>query len=1094
MKLVLVVTVGLAACGKAKKAKSPLFRKIDSSYSGIDFSNNVSYSEEYNIYTYRSFYNGGGVGAGDFNNDGLTDIYFCANMVGNRLFLNQGNFIFKDITKQAGVSCGSSWSTGVSIVDINADGYLDIYVCKSGQPAGEKRYNELFINNGDLTFTEMAGKYGLDINGLSVHAAFLDYDHDGDLDCYLLTNSFRSIGGFDFRKDQRQIPDPDGGGNKLLQNQSGKFVDVTKQSGIYNSKIGFGLGVAVGDLNQDGWADIYVSNDFFERDYLYLNQGDGTFIETLEESMAEISMGSMGADMADINNDGNPEIFVTEMLPAEERRYKTKAIFESFDKLKSNYQNGYFKQFPRNVLQYNLGHGKFSEIGRLAGVEATDWSWGALITDLNNDGLKDIFVANGIYKDLLDQDYVNFMADPSTIRSIRAKEKTVLKKLIDAIPSEALANYAFVNQGNLTFADSAKVWGLGELSFSNGSAYADFDNDGDLDLVVNNTNSAAFLYRNESQNRKCTNYLKVVLKGDEKNSFAMGSSVSLFANGTQYYQEVNPFRGFQSTVDYRLNFGLGCNTSIDSIRVTWPEGDYSLFSKTGSNQTLVIEKTKCLKISRDRYKEGKTVFTDVTFDSGVRHTHIENEYSDFDRDRLIHRMISTEGPKVSVGDVNQDGDVDFFIGGAVAQPGSIFCQIDKKFKLKKEIALEADWISEDVGNCFFDADNDGDLDLYVCSGGNEYPSNSAALADRLYFNDGHGVFERSGQKLPSLSFQNSSCVVSSDFDNDGDVDLFVGTRSIPLNYGLPASSYLLANDGKGFFKDVTAQLAPNLMNIGMVTDAVWVDLDFDGDSDLVVVGEYMPIKIFINQAGFLSDKTSESGLAMTNGWWNVVKAADVDGDGDNDLIAGNQGLNNRFRADSLHPVTLWVNDFDDNGKPEQILCAFNDGVSYPIVLRNDLLSQIPSLKKRYLKYVDYQGQTMENIFPKSKVTSALQLDAYEFRSLLLINDGRGNFNKQVLPIEAQFSSIYALAIEDFDHDGLKDILLGGNLAAVKPEIGSNEGSICLLLKGRGGAKFESTLAAISGINVKGEVRDIELLGVDRVIIAKNNGKVQVFKF
>ncbi|HQQ84083.1 MAG TPA: CRTAC1 family protein, partial [Cyclobacteriaceae bacterium] len=610
---------------------------------GVGFANNLTYSEEFNVYTYRSFYNGAGVGIGDINNDGLPDLFFCGNQVSNKLYLNLGNFKFRDITESAGLSSMGIWSTGVSLVDLNGDGWLDIYVCKSGDPKGQRRNNELFINNKDLTFTEHAAEYGINDKGLSTHAVFFDFDKDGDLDCYLLNNSFRSVGNYDLRKDQRNIRD-EVGGNRLYRNDRGHFTDVSKQAGIYGSSIGFGLGVTVSDLNTDGWDDIYVSNDFFEKDYLYINNQDGTFKETLENSIQEISMGSMGADIADINNDGFPEIFVTEMLPETEARIKTKAQFENWQKYQLNQQAGYFKQFPRNVLQLNNGDGTFSEIGRLAGVHATDWSWGALITDLNNDGYKDLFVANGIFKDLLDQDYINFMADPEAVRKILQREGRVIKQLVDSIPSEPLSNYAFENNGNLTFTNQALSWGLGQPGFSSGSAYGDLDNDGDLDLVVNNVNMPSFIYRNLSDTLLVKNkYLKVTLKGKGMNTGALGTQVTIKHRGHQFYQELAPMRGFQSTVDSRLNFGLGEIDVVDSLVVRWPDQTVSILLNVPTNQTLTLNQADGIQPGREMPRVQHAIFAESTIESGLDYRHRENDFVDFDRDRLIYHMMSSEG-------------------------------------------------------------------------------------------------------------------------------------------------------------------------------------------------------------------------------------------------------------------------------------------------------------------------------------------------------------------------------------------------------------------------------------------------------------------
>ncbi|HPH18209.1 MAG TPA: VCBS repeat-containing protein, partial [Haliscomenobacter sp.] len=862
--IITLICIGANGCkhkieGPSAVSPTTLFSQMPSSITGIDFSNQIQYTEEYNPYTFRNFFNGSGVGLGDINNDGLIDVFFCANMESNRLYLNKGNFQFEDITQKAGLSTKNVWSSGVAMVDINGDGLLDIYVCKSGKPEGNRRYNELFINNGDLTFTEKAAEYGLADLGLSSHAAFFDYDRDGDLDCYLLNNSIKSVGGYDLVKGQRNIRDKKGG-NKLYRNEGNKFVDVSEKAGIYGSKIGFGLGVTIGDVNRDGWPDIYVSNDFFEKDYLYLNQKDGTFHEELEDWIQELSFSSMGADMADLNNDGHPEIFVTDMLPETEARMKTKTNFEDWNKYRRNILNGYYRQFTRNVLQRNNGDGTFSEIGRMAGVFATDWSWGALMADLDNDGQKDIFVANGLLRDLTDQDYINFYSDPGNVQDLMKKKRGVITKMVDAMPSQAIPNYAFANQGNFSFQNKAEEWGLAEPSFSNGSAYGDLDNDGDLDLVVNNINMPAFVYRNNADTlrKNKANYLSFELRGEGKNPFAIGAQVSIRHRRQTLFQELFPMRGFQSSVDYRLNFGLGAWTTIDTLVVAWPNGRYTLQTGVKSKQKLKLFQAQAtLDESPLAAPKPKPLLTKAP--AGLAFRHQENEFSDFDRDRLIYQMMSYEGPKMAKGDINKDGLEDIFIGGAKDQAGAIFIQqAGGQFRRTAQPALEADKVCEDMDAIFFDADGDRDLDLYVCSGGNEFSSSSTALIDRLYFNDGKGNFTKSNQILPTFQFESTSCVDAADVDGDGDQDLFVGVRLRSFEYGTPVNGYVLRNDGRGTFSDVTAQIAPQLLNSGLYTDGRWVDIDRDGDPDLVVSGTWMPVRIFKNDRGQLREITAEA--------------------------------------------------------------------------------------------------------------------------------------------------------------------------------------------------------------------------------------------
>lgn len=1092
------------ACRKPNpgtQSPTALFTLLPSSETGIDFRNDLVYDRDFNIYRYRNFYNGGGVGIGDVNNDGLADIFFSSNMGENRLYLNRGNWKFEDATQKAGVAGKGSWSTGVSMADVNGDGWLDIYVCNSGNPkSAEKaghtfsRENELFINNRDGTFSEKAREYGLDDRGLTTHAAFFDYDKDGDLDAYILNNSFRPIGSFDLRKNLRYTRDSLGG-HKLLRNDNGHFTDVSEKAGILGSVIAFGLGVTVGDADMDGRQDIYVSNDFFERDYLYHNNGDGTFSEVLEKEMRHISAASMGADMADINNDARPDIFVTDMLPERDYRIKTTTSFDSPDRFRYTSSAGYYNQFTRNMLHLNNGDGTYSEIACLGGVEATDWSWGALMFDMDNDGWRDIYVANGIAQDLTNQDYLMFASDPVVQQEIVAGGNVDFKRLIDSIPSEKIPNYAFHNNRNLTFTNMADAWGMAQPGFSNGAAYGDLDNDGDLDLVVNNAQMEAFVYRNESDKVLKNNYLQFELKGEGLNTAAFGAKIFLRAGGQTFYQEQMPMRGFQSSMDPRPEFGLGDIKQVDTVLVVWPTGNkMTLLTHVATRQTLKLSQADA-NIEQTEIPwlkpAGRPLFQNATAAAAIAWKHRENQFYDWDRDRLLYFLYSTEGPRVATGDVNGDGREDFFICGAKDQPGAVFLQTPEgKFRQSKQPDLDADARCEDVDAVLFDADGDRDLDLYVASGGNEAEPLSPELADRLYLNDGKGYFTREKDAVPAQKPFATGCVRAADLDGDGDQDLFVGMRLLPGKVGVPVGGFLLKNDGKGYF---SMEQPPVLKNLGLITDAVWADVDGDGDPDLAVVGEWMPVRIFINTNGQLSEADAATGA--TAGLWKRIAPGDFNGDGLVDFMVGNEGLNTRLDASPEQPLSLFFNDFDKNGTAEQILCRYNGGKLLPYVLRGDLVGEIPSLKKKYLKFRRYANQSISDIFTPEQLKDAIELKAGVLASGVLLNLGKGKFSFTPLPDEAQFAPMYGISIRDYDGDGKLDAVTGGNFLGCKPEFGYVDADYGLFLKGDGKGGFTPVRSLASGLRIDGEVRDIKAIRIGQkqcLLVARNNMAPEIF--
>ncbi|NSW94423.1 MAG: VCBS repeat-containing protein [Bacteroidales bacterium] len=1098
----LIILLSLVfSCKPVDKAieNNELLTLLSPSATNVDFVNQLTETEQFNIIQYLYFNDGAGVAAGDINNDGLTDLFFTSNQNPNRLYLNKGNLVFEDITDKAGVAGSGDWKTGVTMADVNGDGFLDIYVCQVGNYKVVHGKNQLFINNGDLTFTEKAHDYGIDFQGFSTQAAFFDFDLDGDLDMYLLNHSVHtsySYGAVNLRLEHDSLA-----GDILFRNEdiNGKrfFNDITEEAGIFNSQIGYGLGVNICDINNDGFPDIYISNDFHEDDYLYINNGDGTFTNRFKEFIQHTTRSSMGNDVADFNNDGLLDIIVLDMLPEEEKIRKQSGGEDDYELYLIKLDLGYGYQFVRNNLQLNLGEGMFSEIGRLSGIYATDWSWSPLFCDVNNDGLKDIFITNGIYRRANDLDYIKFLTE-NDFFSAEYNKDTPDKVLYEKMPLYPYYNYIYRNNGDLTFTNMAKEWGINTRSYSNGSAYADLDNDGDLDLITNNINEPAYIYRNNASEKLKNNFLSIVLKGEGLNKNAIGTRVTLYYQSRIQVVESFPTRGFMSASAGDLHFGLGAVGSIDSLVVRWPDLSEQVITNVSANQHIILD-----------IKEGKKTLRDISVDKekkklllktqipGLEFRHKEDPFLGFKHELLVPHNLSAEGPALAVADFNGDGKDDLFAGGAKGQISAIFMQNeDGSFRQVKLPELIIDMESEDVDATAFDADGDGDQDLYIVRGGSESLTGNPLLQDKLLVNDGKGGFKESSKGSLPYSAYNGSCARPCDFDKDGDMDLFVGSRSVPAAYGLSANQLLLENDGHGNFKDVTDSRMKNLTRIGMVTDGCWTDYDQDGDQDLIIVGEWMKVTVLRNDNGRFTDKTRQAGLYDTSGWWNCIEAADIDNDGDMDLICGNLGLNSILKASVKEPVEIYIKDFDNNGTIENLICSYQNGISYPVPSLDELASQIPYLKNKFPNYYDFGGKTARDIFSAEILKHSVKKDAVLLESCIFLNNGKGTFQILKLPIEAQFSPVRDILVHDLDKDGKADLVLVGNDYTAKPTYGRYDASYGWCILNRTPDGFKTLTPPESGFKVTGDARKVltvNILNKQYLIVGVNDKDIQLFE-
>jgi hypothetical protein len=1097
------VVVGFAGCDQENK----MFELKSSAHTGITFQNKLISNDSINLLNFEYFYNGGGVAVGDVNNDGLQDVFFTGNMVSGKLYLNKGDLKFEDVTKQAGVET-SNWATGASIVDINNDGLLDLYVCMSGYKDPSRRKNLLYINKGigaDNTpqFEEEAEKYGLADTGYTSQAVFFDYDRDGDLDVYLATvnRSDTNPNVLAAKPGQGKNSSVD----KLYKNNgNGTFTNVAEAAGIV--KEGYGLGVGISDINQDGWPDIYVSNDFIYDDLLYINNQDGTFTESIRDYLKHTSHFSMGTDIADFNNDGLPDIISVDMMPDDSRRQKLMNGVKNYDEFQLALQRGYMPQYVRNTLQLNNGNGTFSEISQLAGIHYTDWSWSPLLADFDNDGNRDLFITNGIRKDITHLDFATYYVTQARSSFGNKGTEKHLLKIAETMEGVKKHNFMYRNNGDLTFTDESENWGLGQLTFSTGAAYADLDNDGDLDIVISNVDEEPFVYQNmvseqagrkkkdeEAENR---NYLRLKFDGPTGNKAGIGAKAALKYNGKIQVGEQYPFRGFQSTVENTLHFGLGPAEQVDVVEITWPDGKYQVLKNVSPNQVLTVSYKHAAERSiTDAPKESEdTLFKEVTAAAGIYHKDRNQEYVDFKLQPLLPHKYSQSGPGIAVGDVNGDGLEDFYVGGGATQTGMLFLQGKDGTFASKALSQE-EKSGADMGSLFFDADNDGDLDLYIVSGGSEYITGDKAYQDRLYLNDGKGNFTLDATALPLIN-TSGSCVTAADYDRDGDLDLFVGGRVHPRAFPLPVKSYILQNN-KGKFKDVTSTVGPMLADIGMVTSALWTDFDNDHAVDLVVVGEWMPVTFLKNVNGKLTDVTAATGLSGTNGWWNSLAAGDFDNDGDMDFVAGNLGLNSKFKASEEQPVQVYAKDFDKSGTTDAIMTHYIQGKKQLVHGRDDMTDQMVSLRREFRTYEDFASKSFDEIFTAERLEGAYVARSENFASSYIENLGNGKFKMSALPLQAQFAPVCGITVNDYDGDGILDMLLVGNSYATEVVVGRYDAFTGLYLKGNGKGLFSPVAVNRSGFMIDADAKGMAEIntgsGSPMVLVTSNNDSLRAYK-